>query len=234
MPEFLLSPSEGDLLEKLKSRAKFSSIPETRGADVLFSTPYGLFGLQRKQVPHDFLKSARDGRIAREAALLRKLPFSQFLAEGRFRYYPDTSVVVPGVPKGTYRFTRKGVRGIELSIRVVQGIDLIYVEDMDETVEYLRYLREYMSKEKHTTIFKRPRGADAWGYKDRKEDLLWILQGFPGVGVGTAEKILDAFGGEIPLRWACTLEDLLQIPRMTKTTAGKMMDCLPASKWGVK
>lgn len=235
MTDFLLSPSEGELRERLKSLAQFSTIPETRGADVLFSTPFGLFGLQRKQVPHDFLKSARDGRIAREAALLRKLPFSLLLGEGRFRYYPDTTVAVPGVPKGTYKFTRRQLWGLILSIELVQGVSVLFVDDIDETVDFLKYLRGYMCKTKHSTIFLRPKtGGNAWGQSDRKEDLLWILQGFPDIGVATAEKIMAAFGGTVPLRWICTLEDLVNIHGISKAKAEKLWNCLPASDWGVK
>lgn len=234
MPEFLLSPSEGDLAEKLKDLAQFSAVPETRGADILFTTPFGLFGIQRKQVPHDFLKSANDGRFARETPLLRKLPFSQIVGEGRFRYYPDTQVVVPGVKKGTYRFTRKEIWGIILAIEVVQDVQVTFVEDLDEMVAYIKYVREYMSKSEHRTIFRRPRGGDPWGYRTRREEDLWILQGFPGIGVATAEKILDAFGGIIPLKWVCTLEDLMRIPRMGKAHAEKLWNCLPASSWRIK
>lgn len=234
MPDFLLSPSEGDLREKFKDLAQFSPIPETRGADILFTTPFGLFGLQRKQVPHDFLKSARDGRIAREAALLRRLPFAQFVGDGKFRYYPDTTVAVPGVPKnamGAYKFTRRQIWGIELAIRVVQGIDVVYFDDTDTLVDYIKYLKGYMSKENHRTIFSRPRATNPWGQKDRREEDLWVLQGFPGVGVATAEKILGAFSGVIPLRWVCSLEDLMSIPGIGRATAERLMNCLPASKW---
>lgn len=237
MPEFLLSPSEGDLREKFKDLAEFSPIPETRGADVLFTTPFGLFGLQRKQVPHDFLKSARDGRIAREAALLRRLPFSQFVGDGKFRYYGDTTVVVPGIPKdakGMYNFTRRQIWGIELAIRIVQGIDIMYFDDTDTLVDYVKYLKKYMAKETHRTIFSRPREMNPWGQKDRKEEDLWILQGFPGVGVATAEKILDALGGVIPLRWVCSVEDLARISGISRSKAEKLHGCLPASGWGVK
>ncbi len=73
-----------------------------------------------------------------------------------------------------------------------------------------------------------------WGQKDRNEELLWILQGFPGVGVATAEKILDAFGGTIPLKWVCTVQDLMEIHGISRSKAQQLWNCLPASDWKVK
>ena len=41
--------------------------------------------------------------------------------------------------------------------------------------------------------------------------------------------IIEHFGGQVPLKWTCTFEELLNVPRMTVTKAKSMWESLPTS-----
>jgi len=229
---YLMSPTEVELYQKMYTRSIISSIPEMRGADVLFSTIHGLCSLQRKQVPHDFLKSVNDGRLAREIGLMKESPVRAILLEGRFQYWDDTTVLVPGAPKNVYRFTKKQIDGLIFSLNFIHSVPVIWSDNMDDTVVVIDHLKEYLDNERaHTSLFRRPGCPAEWGIPSAQEFGLWILQSFPGFGPSLAQNILDAFEGQIPLRWDCTLNDLRNIKGIGETRAKKLWEALPASKY---
>ncbi|GAH60456.1 unnamed protein product, partial [marine sediment metagenome] len=117
----LLSPTENDLSKALGDSAITSSIPEEKGADILLYTKQGLIGIQRKAVPHDFISSIEDGRMARSTTLLQSTcEFRLLLCEGRFRYYPDGRLDLgPRIPS---HYTIKHLRGMLFDIRFVKNV----------------------------------------------------------------------------------------------------------------
>jgi ERCC4-type nuclease len=54
---------------------------------------------------------------------------------------------------------------------------------------------------------------------------LWIMQSWPGIGPATADAILKHFG-RIPLKWTCTLSELMSVPRLGKKNAHEMYESL--------
>lgn len=227
MSRILGSPTEPDeIIDRLD--AIRSSLCEQKGADYLIYGPEGLFGLQRKECPHDFLSSCMDGRLARETNLLAECcKFRVVLCEGSFRYFPDGSVVT-GVPKGVkafQRFTRSSVRKIQMDIRFIKGVDVDYSDDIEDTIQYIKVVHEYITSEKHMGLFSRPKAKGAWGSPTASEKDLWILQGFPGVGPGLAISIVNHFG-HIPLKWDCTYDELVRVPKIGGGRASKLWAAL--------
>lgn len=221
----LLSPTENSLADIMKEEAITSSVPEQKGADVLIYSKYGLAGLQRKEVPHDFIASFIDGRMTRETTLLgHHCQFRRLICEGKFRYYPDKTLVMD--KHAPSRFTRKQVRGMLNDVSLVKGIQIEYTEDIYDTVEYIRSLVDFVGQGKHLGLYTRPSAKGAWYVPTARDIYLWLLQSFPGIGPALADNIVNKFG-EIPLAWTCTLEELMSVPRLSKERARVMYNALP-------
>lgn len=228
MTTYLISPSETKLAERLKGEAIISSLPEEKGADILIYTKQGLFGIQRKEVPNDFLSSITDGRIARETSLLPKgCKFRLLLLEGRFRYWPDGRIIIGR--REPSRFTEAQIRGILFDIKYVKGVDYDYTDDLDDTIFYIKTIAQWMNKEKHLGLFSRPGGPKGtWAIPTVEETHSWLLQGFEGVGPALADAIIEHFG-RIPLAWTCSLGELVKVPRLSAKRAKILWGSLSAS-----
>jgi len=216
-PTVLVSPSDKPLAEKLGDKAITSSLPEQKGADVLIYSRGMSLGLQRKEVPHDFILSVIDGRLARETSLLRtSVWYGAVVCEGKFKYFKDGALVSRApkdVRRSIYgRFTYSMVQKILLEIQVVKGIDVVFVEEgIESTAAYIEVLLEFLASPKHVGLYRRPGAPGVWGTPTFDEQQSWILQGFPGVGPSLADSILKAFGGRIPAKWMCDYEEFLEV-----------------------
>ncbi len=221
----LLSPSETDLSKALGDSAITSSLPEEKGADVLLYTKQGLIGIQRKKVPHDFISSIEDGRMARSTTLLQSTcPYRILLCEGRFRYYPDGRLDLgPRVPS---HYTVKHIRGMLFDIRFVKSVEVDFTDDIRDTAYYIRALGEFFNQEKHLGLYRRPSAKGTWGAPTTEDIDLWLLQSFQGIGVTLAGNIVERFGGKIPLQWSCTLEELRSVPGLGKKRAEALWESL--------
>ncbi len=230
---FLLSTTEGKLAERFGDDAIMSIVPETKGADILLYTESGLFGGQRKMIPHDFISSFTDGRLTRAIALLKQnCVFTRIIGEGRFRYYPDTTVDMGryrgGKPIKT-RFTKKHVKGMINDIELVHGVMVDWTDDLQDTVLYLKSMRSFLAGKAHMGLYTRPNVKGAWVVPTSKDIELWILQSFPGIGPATADAIIQHFGGEVPLKWTCTFEELCKVQNITRSKAVELWKYLPTS-----
>ncbi len=229
----LLSPSEFKLAQLFGKDAMTSDLPESKGADILIYTEAGLVGLQRKEVPNDFLTSFTDGRMSRETALLvDNCKFTRLIAEGRFQYFPNGNVVLGGYdaknrrPQAS-RFTRNHIRGMIFDLEFVKGIVVDWTEDILDTVAYIKALPTFLNKDKHLGLYTRPSAQGAWYVPNARDIDLWILQSFPGIGPTIADKIIIHFDGKIPLKWSCTLKQLEGVPGLSVKRAGLLWESLP-------
>jgi len=229
--KFLLSPSEEKLAEKLGDEAVNSALPESKGADILLYTDAGLFGWQRKQIPHDFITSVTDGRFARLLPLLTKsCVFYRLINEGEFKYWPNQTIFLGKARDGKQipsKFTKGHVRGILNDIDIIWNVPVRWTEDIDDTVDYLRSVRDFMSAKKHVGLFTRPKVRGKWYVPSVDEVQLWLLQGFGGVGPATADKVIRHFG-RIPLKWTCTVDELTEVDGVTRKQAQELIDVLSA------
>ncbi len=224
MAKFLVSPTEEDLTQLLGEDAITSSMPEEKGADILIYSKQGLYGAQRKKLPHDFILSFQDGRMTRETSLLPKeCKFYEMICEGRFRYFPDGRLAVDR--KEPSRFTRRQIRGILFNVKYIKGVPVEYTEDLADTVSYLRWMHSCLNEEKHLGLFRRPSIQSAWYVPTVDELHSWIMQSWQGIGPATAEAVIKRFGG-IPLKWTCTLAEMMTVPRLSKDKAREMINTL--------
>jgi len=230
MTTVLLSPSEVALAARFGDSAITSDLPESKGADILIYTKSGLLGIQRKEVPSDFISSFSDGRMARSLALLTaNCTLTRLVAEGRFKYWSDGTVDL-GMGRDKKRipsrYTEKHVRGMTFDIEFVRGVVIDYTRNIDDTVTYIRQVSDFLAREKHPGLYSRPSAKGAWFVPSARDIDLWILQSFPGIGPSIADKIIEKFDGKIPLKWTCTLEELLSIPGLGKKNATVMWESL--------
>ena len=232
--KFLLSPTENDLAEKFQEDAISSPLPEQKGADILLYTESGLLSWQRKKVPNDFISSVTDGRFARLLPLLvNNSTFCRVIQEGEFKFWPDGTVHLGVMYRNKKRiripsrFTRKHIHGILNDIEIVWNVPIRVTTDLDDTVLYLKSVREFMSAKKHVGLHTRPKVQGTWYVPTVDEVQLWLLQGFGGIGPSTADKIIRHFG-RIPLRWTCSVSELASIAGVTRKHAQTMLDTLNA------
>ena len=219
--KFLVSPTDNELAFALGKDAIISSLPEEKGADVLVYSKQGLMGIQRKAVPHDFISSITDGRMTRLTSLLAKnCPFRLLICEGKFRYFPDGHLVLSD--RKSSRFTKGQIRGMLLDIKFVKGVDYDFTENLEDTARYIKTLAEFMNREKHLGLFVRPSAKGTWQTPTSRDIDLWLLQSFPGIGPTTAENIIQACGGKVPLGWTCTYKQLLSVRGLGRKRAGEL------------
>jgi len=226
-----VSPTDRELIKYLGSDALPSSLPEECGADLLLVTNEMSIGIQRKEIPHDFLISVQDGRLAKETTLLsERCNVGIVLGEGRFRFYPDGGVAT-GAPRGIHnkvyrRFTRDSIQKLIMEICMIKGCFFMQTEDTMDTIRFIRTAIDFINDPTHAGLSRRPKAKGSWGAPSMKEEQMWLLQGFPGVGPGLAQSIYDEFGG-IPLMWRCTYSQLMHVPKIGESRARKLWEMLP-------
>jgi len=226
-----ISPTERELAKCLGEEGIVSSVPEEFGADALVVSAQGILGIQRKELPHDFLISVQDGRLGKETTLLReKCDFAIVVGEGHFRYYPDGSVATKApreVHNKVYRrFTRGSIQKIIMEICMVKGCMYLETDDILDTVRLIRTTFEFMNSTIHVGLSRMPKTKGAWGTPTIPELQMGILQAFPGIGPGLAQAIYNHFG-RTPLMWTCTVDELNNVPKIGANRAWKLYQCLP-------
>jgi len=218
----LIAPSEPSKAADELS-AITSILCEQHGADYLIYSKAGIWGGQRKNVPHDFISSMTDGRMARETTLLQDLAFPEVICEGPFEYYHDGTLVTS--PKVPVKYNKVQIEGMKLDIRLVKGIPIVFTEDLDDTIAYIKLVEKFLSGEKHIGLFRRPKAKGAWGIPSGSEEASWVLQGLPGMGVGLADNVLQHYG-RLPIKWDTTYEELLRVPKIGVSRAKKLWSAL--------
>ncbi|MBU2534517.1 MAG: hypothetical protein KKB37_17390, partial [Alphaproteobacteria bacterium] len=193
---FLVSPTEPQDLLELLGNSIVSQIPEDHGVDLLalIPKPEGVvkLGLQRKRVPEDFWSSIEDGRLSRELVLMRDLvTFPILVLEGRLRFNSDGRLYSPKNPRFPYRINRRGIRNLLRSCWVQFGVQIEHSEGLEDTVAIWEEWTDYVTKEKHTSLLRRPSIYSEWGTPSVSERELYWVQGFRGIGVEIGANLLQ-------------------------------------------
>lgn len=220
----LISPTDGELAVELGDDAITSSVPEQKGADVLLYTPVGVWGMQRKKVPGDFISSVNDGRLSHETTLMAaNCQYRVLVCEGQFRYYPDGTLAISDKVPGHYNYGR--IQGIRFSIKYVKGVEIEDTDDIKGTARFVQYAMKYFSETKHLSLYTRPRCPRDWYIPSTSEIQSWILQSWDGIGPVTADHIIKHLG-RMPLKWDCTKEELMAVPRLSRKKAEEIWNTL--------
>lgn len=216
----LISPSEP---ARLKALGEVSGASERYGCDILITSGNQLTGIQRKKFPEDFMASLGDGRLVTQLQKMGPLDRKLLVLEGYGQWTMDGELV------GMARFTKHQMFGLVFSLAFEFGLQVVRVKDIAETIDLLEELEMWAGKEKHLSLLSRPGPKkDGWGREQGDARWLHILQGFPGIGPGTAGNIIDHFGG-IPLKWTVeSAKDLEAVPGIGKVIAQRLWEALNA------
>lgn len=198
----------------------------------MFSNGEIVVGIQRKRFPDDFLASLRDDRIAKELGQMETLGAKILILEGIPRWNEaGAERYLHGVRTS---FTESQLIGILASLQHLHGVEIYWTDDQAGTIRLVKRLHGWFNNAKGKTAETsslRKRNAppkDDWGKRGSKDWQNWILQSFPGVGPKVARAIRDHFG-YLPLTWAVTEDELLEVPGVGKKIAKALISTLDES-----
>lgn len=213
----LVAPSEPRTIKLL---GQVSSLPEKRGADLIFPAHSTLVCVQRKEIS-DLIASVQDGRLAKEIQQLRSAGLAVLIIEGRLRWSSEGLLMNRdyGQP-----WTRTAHRNLLRSVQQ-QGVWVDSSEDVADTVSAVLELQEWVLKPKHQSLLRRPGPISPWGKAGNEDWEAWLLQGLDGVGPELAARIVKKFGGA-PLQWRVTEKELMEVDGIGPKKARQMVGAL--------
>jgi ERCC4-type nuclease len=170
--------------------------------------------VERKTIP-DFCTSIKDGRLFQQAKKLAmgKVPACLIL-EGRKRDFKETD------------FSPQAIQGILLSLSLSFRIPILRTKNYQESAAVMLQCFKQLTKDKLEEQRFYPRPIP---FKRKRQVLLkqriHILEGFPGIGVDRAERLLMKFGNLYGVFMAGN-EELLKVPGLGKKTVERFMEIL--------
>jgi len=134
--------------------------------------------IERKTVS-DFLSSMINKRLSRQLEEIKQYPKSLLIIEGidEQELYNDCN------PEG---INANAIRGFLLSILLGFQVPIIFTKDYADTAKFISVLAKKEKKE-HISLRAVKKALN------KKEQLQYILEGFPGIGPATAKKLLKRF-----------------------------------------
>src|SRR3989344_3173976 len=128
--------------------------------------------IERKTIS-DFLSSMLNKRLLRQLQELQQYPSRLLIIEGsdEQELYPESSNINPNA-----------IRGFLLSILLKHKVPIIFSKDYEDTAKFLILIAK--KQESETGIRARKKAFN------KKEQLQYLLEGFPGIGPKTAKKLL--------------------------------------------
>jgi Fanconi anemia group M protein len=133
--------------------------------------------IERKTI-NDFISSMINKRILRQIEELKQLDKKLLIIEGfdeQELYSEENSGV-----------NSNAIRGFLLSIVLKHKIPIIFTKNNEDSAKFMAVL----SKKKEKEISLKPKKR----ISNKKEQLQFIIEGFPGIGPKTSRKLLKKFG----------------------------------------
>lgn len=132
--------------------------------------------IERKTVP-DFISSMISHRLIRQIESLQQYPNKLLIIEGieEEELYADKNNGV----------NANAIRGFLLSILLKYNIPVIYTKNYEDTAKFLWILSR--KKEKELPLKAKRKSLN------KKEQMQFLLEGFPGIGPKTAKRLLNEF-----------------------------------------
>lgn len=137
----------------------------------------GETAIERKTVS-DFLNSMISKRLSRQLEEMKQYPKQLLIIEGieEDELYHDRKEGING----------NAVRGFLLSILLEYEVPIIFTKGYDDTARFLLVLAKKKEQE-HVSIRAKKKA------RNEKEQLQFLLEGFPGIGPANAKKLLEKF-----------------------------------------
>lgn len=136
----------------------------------------GEIAIERKTIS-DFLNSMINKRLARQLEELKQYPKQLLVIEGidEHELYNDTSGINPNA-----------IRGFLLSILLNFQVPIIFTKNYEDTAKFLIVLAKKQPAN-HLSLRAKKKSLN------KKEQMQYILEGFPGIGPATAKKLLKKY-----------------------------------------
>jgi ERCC4-type nuclease len=161
--------------------------------------------IERKTVS-DFISSMINGRLHNQINNLQQYENRLLLIEGieEQELYSNNSEGI----------NANAVRGFLLSIVLKHKIPLLFTKDSEDTAKFISILARKKETESSLNITRKS--------LNKKEQMQFILEGFPGIGPKTAKKLLEKFK---------TIKDILNASQEDlQKEIGKKADIFKISK----
>jgi ERCC4-type nuclease len=170
--------------------------------------------VERKTV-FDFCASIKDGRLFKQVSKLAKGKIPTILVlEGKQKDFNKTD------------FSVQAILGIIVSISFGFKIPILRSKDIEETVAIMLQGYKQLTKDMLQDERIYPRKGIFKKRKDRSfKQKIHILEGFPGIGVDRAERLLDHFGS-LKAVFDADFESLLNVPGFGRISATRFKDLL--------
>ncbi len=132
--------------------------------------------IERKTI-NDFINSMINKRLLRQIQELQQYKNRLLIVEGNGEQelYNDEELGING----------NAIRGFLLSILLKYNIPIIFTKNYEDSAKFISILSKKQTKEIALKAKKR--------ILNKKEQLQFILEGFPGIGPKTAQKLLNKF-----------------------------------------
>jgi len=170
--------------------------------------------VERKTIP-DFCRSIKDGRLFHQAKILSKSKVPAcIILEGRNRDFKETD------------FLPQAIQGILLTISLSFRIPILRTKTTEESAAVMLQCFKQLTKDKLEEQRFYPRPVP---FKQKRQ--VWlrrqihILEGFPGIGVDRAERLLTKFGN-LHAVFTAGQEELLEVPGFGKKTVERFFEIL--------
>ncbi len=132
--------------------------------------------IERKTIS-DFLSSMINGRLLKQLEELKQFENKLLIIEGlsKQEIYSDDNE----------KINANAIRGFLLSIALKHKIPLLFTKDSEDSAKFMAVLSRKKSKEIKLNAGKK--------ILDKKEQLQFIIESFPGIGPKTAQELLKKF-----------------------------------------
>ncbi|MBU1129649.1 MAG: hypothetical protein KJ949_03400 [Nanoarchaeota archaeon] len=169
---------------ELKSLGFDVQFRELKVADYLINN----VAIERKTIS-DFKSSMINKRLTNQLNELRQYPNQILLIEGldEQELYSDDSEI--GI-------SANAIRGFLLSILLNYKVPVLFTKNYKDTARFMSVLAKRKPKESSLRVKKKAH--------NKKEQLQFILEGFPGVGPKTSKKLLENFK---------TIKEIINLPK---------------------
>lgn len=194
-----ISPTEP---AELKALGQVTGLPEHKGCDVMWSAHNKLFGIQRKTCS-DLVNSVYNGKLNHEFEKMSGLSVGVLLIEGRWNWTRDG--IWTGGWGGSQKWNRAQMLSYLASVQA-RGFWLVQTDELADTVRAIDALVGWSRKEKHSALDTMPVVPKV----NRDE---WVLQmKCPGIGPEMTKRLIEANGGELPLKLTMSEEEIRKVP----------------------
>jgi len=170
--------------------------------------------IERKSIP-DFCLSIKDGRLFKQVGKLMnsRVPACLIL-EGKNKEFKKTD------------FSPQALQGIMLSISLTFKLPILRTKNTQESVQVMLQSFKQLTRDKleEQRFYPRP-----FTLKLKNDPFLaqkiHILEGFPGIGVDRAERLLMKFGS-LHAIFSASTDTILETPGIGKKTVEGMLEIL--------